>query len=80
MSWVIRRDPLSPCYRPNEHHYFTGAGFSIDPRSAIRFTYRHWAEGMLKVLRSPEYKVVRRVRKKRHKCKCACCPCLVRAK
>ncbi len=76
MSWVIRRPGST--YRPGEHYYFTGAGVSSDPKSAVRFTNRHWAVGMLKVLKFTGYSVIKRVRPKRHRCQCVCCPCLVK--
>lgn len=81
MSWVIRSTWVSPL-RGIEHHYFTGAGFSTDKRSAVVFGHKTWAEGTMLVLRrNSSYalrsKVVRR-RRVKHRCQCVCCPCLAR--
>jgi hypothetical protein len=73
--WVIRshyRSALREYYS-----YFTGAGMSQNRRGAVRFTHRHWAERTLKAIGFRGCKIVRVRRKPPHRCKCACCPCLV---
>jgi hypothetical protein len=76
MSWVIRHR-WKGSVRTYDY-YFTGTGHSPNPNSAVRFTQRNWAVGMLRVLGWAKhgYRVVRRNTKRPHHCKCACCPCL----
>lgn len=81
MSWVIRKlerwGGHPPAMVPR---YFTGAGFSHERRHAIRFSYRHWAEGMLATLRrcgvGTTAKIVLVRRPKKTRCLDAHCPCL----
>ncbi len=73
--WVVRKQYTTALRRYTS--YFTGAGYSEDPRSAVRFGQRKWAVDMLRSLGSSHAKVIRRRLRPRHRCECACCPCLV---
>lgn len=81
MTWVLKKKQgiyiRGGGYLPQ---YFTGAGFSHERRHAVRFTYKHWAVGMLEVLRKygcgTTAGVVRLRRKRNIRCKDKHCKCL----
>lgn len=85
MTWILKK-PNGIYLRGGGYlpQYFTGAGFSRERRHAIRFTYQHWAVGMLGVLRKYGYgttaKVVRLRRRRNIRCKDVHCACLKKPK